>query len=163
MNGYLMQEGEWTPGEDLFLESLSPENKFGVVFEDDGDTAYFYALEMDQEGTGMRILDALHIDERSGDPEADESEEGAAPGGEEMIATEGVGPGNGAAAAKPSRLQIVWSHDWMKSALVIDGYCHALFDFEGQGGYNINEFPPPNKIWTQGDRKLTDELMRRLF
>lgn len=139
-----MQEGEWTPGEDLFLESLSPENKFGVVFEDDGDTAYFYALEMDQEGTGMRILDALHIDERAGDPEAEEKEERAA-------------------ALKPNRLQIVWSHDWMKSALVIDGYCHALFDFEGQGGYNINEFPPPNKIWTQGDRKLTDELMRRLF
>jgi len=134
MNGYLMQEGQWTPGEDLFLESFSPENSFGVVFEDDGDTAYLYAVEKDKEGAGVRILDALHIHE---------SEEGA--------------------AEKPGRVQIVWSRDWMKCALVIDGLCHALFDFEAHGGYNINEFPPPNEIWTQGDRKLTMELMQRLF
>jgi hypothetical protein len=51
----------------------------------------------------------------------------------------------------------------MKCALVIDGLCHALFDFIAHGGYNINEFPPPNELWTQGDRKLTMELMQKLF
>jgi hypothetical protein len=132
MNGYLMQDREWVPGEDLFLESLSPENSFGVVFEDDGDAAYFYAVEKDKEGTGVQILDALHISEGGGE-------------------------------GKPGRLQIVWSRDWLKCALVIDGQCHALFDFETHGGYNINEFPPPNGIWTQGDRKLTDEIVKRLF
>jgi hypothetical protein len=132
MNGYLMQDREWVPGEDLFLESLSPENSFGVVFEDDGDAAYFYAVEKDKEGTGVQILDALHISEGGGEGE-------------------------------PGRLQIVWSRDWLKCALVIDGQCHALFDFETHGGYNINEFPPPNGIWTQGDRKLTDEIVKRLF
>ncbi len=45
MKGYLMQEQEWVPGEDLFLESFSPENEFGVVFEDDGEALYFYAVE----------------------------------------------------------------------------------------------------------------------
>jgi hypothetical protein len=144
MNGYLMQEGEWIPGEDLFLESFSPENRFGAVFEDDGEAAYFYAVEKDKEGAGVRILDALHIHESGNEPgEADGQP--------------------GADAQKPSRVQIVWSRDWMKCALVIDKLCHALFDFEAHGGYNINEFPPPNEIWTQGDRKLTDELMRRLF
>jgi hypothetical protein len=133
MKGYLMQDREWVPGEDLFVESDSPENSFGVVFEDDGDAAYFYALEKDKEGTGVQILDALHIYE----------------GGQET--------------GKPGRLQIVWSRDWLKCALVIDGQCHALFDFETRGGYNINEFPPPNAIWTQGDRKLTDEIVKRLF
>jgi len=139
MNGYLMQEKKWTPGEDLFIESFAPENHYGVVFEDDGEAAYFYAVEKDEQGAGLRILDALHIHETE--------------------------PGDGGAvdkeAAKP--LLIVWARDWLKCALVIDGYCHALYDFKEQGGYNINEFPPPNDFWTKGDRKLTDERIRMFF
>jgi hypothetical protein len=137
MNGYLMQEKQWTPGEDLFIESFAPENSYGVVFEDDGEAAYFYAVEKDADGSGLRILDALHIHQKEDD------------GAPEV------------AAARP--LLIVWSKDWMKCALVIDGFAHALFDFEAQGGYNINEFPPPNEFWTKGDRKLTDELIRKFF
>lgn len=137
MNGYLMQEKKWTPGEDLFIESFSMENRFGVVFEDDGEAAYFYAVEKDEQGDGLQILDALHIHET-------EEEDEAGSGGEKT-------------------LLIIWSRDWMKCALVIDGFCNALFDFKAQGGYNINEFPPPNEFWTKGDRKLTDELIRSLF
>jgi hypothetical protein len=135
MNGYLMLEQDWVPGEDLFMESFSPENRNGVVFEDDGEAAYFYAVEKDEDGVGLRILDALHIHEWE--------EETPKPG--------------------LSHVQMIWSRDWMKCALVIDGQCHALFDFEAQGGYNVNQWPPPNAIWTQGDRQLTDELIRRLF
>ena len=131
MNGYLMQEADIVPGEDAFVESFSPESRFGVVFEDDGDTAYFYAVEKDPQGGGLKILDALHIYE-----------------GSELGKT---------------NLKIVWSRDWMKCALVLDGYCHAIFDFAAQGGYNINEFPPPNDIWTKGERKLTNELIKSLF
>ncbi len=138
-----MQDHEWVPGEDLFLESLSPENSFGVVFEDDGEAAYFYALEKDKEGAGVQILDALHVFERG----------------------EGVNGDREGEAGKASgrRLQLLWSRDWLKCALVIDGQCHAVFDFEEHGGYSINEFPPPNGIWTRGDRKLTDEIIKRLF
>lgn len=131
-----MLEKDWTPGEDLFLESFAPENRFGIVFEDDGESAYFYAVEKDGEGAGVRILDALHIHEA-----ADEN----------------------APPDKPSRLQVIWSRDWQKAALLVDGYVHALFDFATHGGYNINEFPPPNAIWTNGDRRLTDELIRQSF
>ena len=136
MNGYLMLEKDWTPGEDLFLESFSPETRFGVVFEDDGEAAYFYAVEKDNAGGGLQILDALHVHERDEDDTA---------------------------SGKPSHLQILWSKTWEKCALLIDGYVHALFDFTTHGGYNINEFPPPNGIWTNGDRKLTDELIRQSF
>ncbi len=142
MKGYLMLDREWVRGEDLFIESVSPENSFGVVFEDDGESAYFYAVERDPEGTALQVLDALHIHEGTGEPGATEP---------------------GADPIPPAKLQIVWSRDWLKCALVIDGQCHALFDFEAHGGYNINEFPPPNEIWTQGDRKLTDEIVKRLF
>jgi len=150
MNGYLMQEQDWVAGQDLFIESFSPENHFGVVFEDDGEAAYFYAIEKDEQGEGMRILDALHIYE-SADRE-ERTDAGDPP----------LGPKKDF-AAKPADLKIVWTRDWKKCALVIDGYVHALFDFEAQSGYNINEFPPPNSIWTKGDRKLTDELIQQLF
>lgn len=133
MNGYLMQEKRLVRGEDTFIESFSQENRYGVVFEDDGETGYFYAVERDQEGQGLRVLDALHIYEVEG------------------------------ADVPESKLLIVWSRDWEKCALVIDGFCHAIYDFKARGGYNINEFPPPNEIWTQGERKLTDELIRSLF
>jgi hypothetical protein len=154
MNGYLMQEQKWTPGEDLFIESFAAENRYGVVFEDDGEAAYFYAVEKDESGGGLSILDALHIYE-GGD-------------GGSVPATEDGGHGGAAnsasaADARAKPLLIIWARDWMKCALVIDGSCHAIFDFEAHGGYNINEFPPPNDIWTRGDRKLTDELIRSLF
>jgi hypothetical protein len=223
MNGYLMQEQQWIPGEDLFVESFSSENSYGVVFEDDGQTAYFYAVEKDKEGAGLRVLDALHIQETGDEQEededmddedmadGDEADEDVADGdGDEVDEDEADGDGDEAdddvahgddddgneedddeaddgniadtvdrrrepeingnvADGKPpgglpaNKLQIVWSNDWMKCALVIDGFCHALFNFETHGGYNINEFPPPNEFWTQGDRKLSDDMMRQLF
>jgi hypothetical protein len=128
-----MQEANWIAGEDLFIESFAPENAYGVVFEDDGDTAFFYAVE--KTADELHILDALHIHEN--DEEAE--------------------------PLPPAQLKIIWSKDWLKCALVIDGHVHALFDFEAHGGYNINEFPPPNEFWTAGDRKLTDEQISRIF
>jgi hypothetical protein len=164
MNGYLMQEQSWTPGEDLFLESFSPENHYGVVFEDDGEAAYFYAVEKDDEGAGLRVLDALHIREVGENEESEEDEPSKEDVSEESEEPDDAGedaePGE---AAAPADLKIIWSRDWLKCALVLDGFVHAIFDFENQGGYNINEFPPPNSIWTQGDRKLTPELIQRFF
>lgn len=133
MNGYLMKEAEWIAGEELFLESVAPENSYGVVFEDDGEAAYFYATE--KKDGELLILDALHIHEIDDEPEP----------------------------PKTSQLKIIWTKDWLKVALVIDDHVHALFDFEAHGGYNINEFPPPNDLWTKGDRKLSNELIQRLF
>jgi hypothetical protein len=162
MKGYLMQEQLFVPGEDNFLESFSPENNYGVVFEDDGETGYFYAVEKDKDGPGLRVLDALHIYEAA-EFLADKAAaiigqaDGSAPG--PLPEKEG----GGSKGISPSKLLIIWSRDWMKCALVIDGHCQAIYDFKAQGGYNINEFPPPNDIWTKGDRKLTDELIRNLF
>jgi hypothetical protein len=189
MNGYLMQEQQWIPGEDLFVESFSPENSYGVVFEDDGQTAYFYAVEKDKEGAGLRVLDALHIQETGDEDELEDDDEAdgdevdsdevdgnvsddndddgniadAGDSEEEPEINGNVADGRPPGGLNPNKLQIVWSNDWMKCALVIDGFCHALFNFETHGGYNINEFPPPNQIWTQGDRKLSDDMMRQLF
>ncbi|MES1160039.1 MAG: DUF2251 domain-containing protein [Bacteroidota bacterium] len=153
MKGYLMQEQDFVPGQDNFIESFSPENNYGVVFEDDGETGYFYAVEKDKDGSGLRVLDALHIYEAEEFLATKEAISGAASGA----------PPKGGKAVMTSRLLIIWARDWMKCALVIDGQCQAIYNFETQGGYNLNEFPPPNDIWTKGDRKLTDELVRSLF
>lgn len=145
-----MQEHAWTAGQDLFIESYSPENSYGVVFEDDGEAAYFYAVEKDEKGAGLRVLDALHIYESE---DREERKDAGDPplGPKEALST------------KSADLKIIWSKDWLKCALVLDGFVHALFDFENQGGYNINEFPPPNEFWSQGHRKLTPELVQRFF
>jgi hypothetical protein len=158
MNGYLMQEQLVKPGEGAFIESFSPENNYGVVFQDDGEAGYFYAVEKDPAGGPDKILDALHIYET-------DEEEGTAE--DETAGAGNVPAASGkkrSAEARPSlKLMMIWSKDWLKCALVLDGSCHALFDFEAHGGYNINEFPPPNSFWTRGERKLTDEMIRSFF
>jgi hypothetical protein len=135
MNGFLMQEKAFRKGTDAFIESHSSENKYGVIFEDDGDMGYFYAVETDPEKPVPRILDALHIYDALQFREEE----------------------------KLTNLAIIWSRDWLKCALVLDELCHAVFDFDKQAGYNINEFPPPNAFWTKGERKLTNALIRELF
>jgi hypothetical protein len=46
------------PGGEFWLASDSPTAEFSGVFEDDGDTGYFYAYDRSKEGS---ILDAMHI------------------------------------------------------------------------------------------------------
>lgn len=135
MKGYLLQEQSFIIGSAVIVDSDASENNYSVIFEDDGDTAYFYAAERTAAEDGLRILDAVHI------YNADEIAE------EEKQAT----------------VSIIWSKDWLKCALVINNYCHAVFDFEQHGGYSRNEFPPPNDFWTQGDRALTDERIAAIF
>ena len=47
---------EHCPGNKCVLDSWFEETPYGIFFEDDGDTGYFYAAHAEQ-----GILDALHI------------------------------------------------------------------------------------------------------
>jgi hypothetical protein len=135
MKGYLLRDHPYTAGKETFIDCNSSENNYGVVFEDDTDTGYFYAIQLDPETGGQQILDALHIYNIEDIPEEERA---------------GV-------------VKIIWSTDWLRCALIINSYCHAVFDFEHQGGYCRNEFPPPNSFWTKGSRTLTDEMIVDLF
>jgi len=135
MNGYLMQDRTIVLGEDAFVESLSLENNYAVVFECNDETGYFYANETNEATKELRILDALHIFE-----------------------TEEISKNK-----KQINVKIIWAKDWLKAALMLDDECHAVFDFEKHGGYNINEFPPPNAFWTKHERKLTNEMVQIFF
>jgi Uncharacterized protein conserved in bacteria len=135
MKGYLLREQPFTAGDNTFIECTAEENNYAVVFEDDTDTGYFYAVEMDPATGGQRILDALHI--YNIEEVADEERQGT--------------------------IRIIWSTDWLRCALVINKQCHAVFDFKNHGGYCRSEFPPPNQFWTKGERTLTDEMVFSLF
>jgi hypothetical protein len=135
MKGYLLKNQEIVIGQGAFIESNSLENNFVVIFEDDGDTGYFYGAERNALTAELRILDMLHV----------------------------YDVGSIAEGERKATLSIIWSPGWMQCALVINSYCHALFDFAGQGGYNRNQFPPPSDIWTLHERKLTDELIAGFF
>jgi hypothetical protein len=117
-------------GESSVVESDAKEHPYGVVFEDDGDTGYFYARNFAIEDAA--VVDALHI-----------------------YSVQGVRDRN-----IPSIIRIVWSNDWSKSALLINDIPHAMFDFIKKTGYSIDNFPDadPETGWTHApwDNKLKE-------
>ncbi len=135
MKGYLLKEKVIIIGDETVIKSVSSENNFQVIFEDDTETGYFYGAETDKITGQLRILDMLLIYD-----------------------VESIG-----ADERPATVSIIWSTDWTKCGLILNGYCHAVFDFANNGAYNRHEFPPPNAIWTRHDRKLTDEMINAFF
>lgn len=98
-------------GKEEFFAADDPTGRFGVFFEDDGKTGYFYAWEFGR--TPNPIVDALHIYNVS-----------------RVVNAE-----------RPSELSIVWSSDGSKCALLINGYPHAALDFVAKRGYCRTNFP----------------------
>ena len=120
-------------GEDTFFDSTSPTTAFGVTFEDDLTTGYFYAINRESD---FKIIDALHIYNVA-----------------DVIDKE-----------KPCKIQIVWTDDGLIASLLINNYCHAIFDFNNRAGYCRNGFPENNGNWAQiSNRKLTDDLITTLI
>ncbi len=116
-------------GEKIVVEGPSPSTQFSVVFEDDGDTGYLYGLDMSRQDDP--ILDALHIYDVAEVTDRD----------------------------IPSQVQIRWSVDGLKAALLINGYVHAVFDFAAKRGYCRNGFPRPLGNWSQYSHDWDDKAM----
>jgi hypothetical protein len=119
-------------GENTYFSSDA--NSFRVVFEDDLNTGYFYAL--DNSKSDDNVLDAMHI----------------------------YNVADVVDKAKPSSLKIAWTDDKTIASLLINNYCHAVFDFKNKASYSRNGFPEPKTNWsTNANRKLTDELIEIIF
>lgn len=118
-------------GEPVVIEGPSPATVFGVVFEDDGDAGYFYALDTSR-GEDP-VVDALHIYDVA------------------RIADRDI----------PSNVQIVWSGDGLKAALLINRYPHAVFDFQAKRGYCRTGFPAriSHTKWTTYNHEWDDKAM----
>ena len=124
-------EQELTVGTETVIESDSPDGTCGVVFEDDGETGYFYARDYSE--PERFFVDALHI-----------------------YNSQGVTDGD-----KPCRVKIIWTRDFTAAALLINLVPHAVFHFEERCGYAERPFPAadPSTGWTHSDKLLkTREL-----
>ncbi|KAF0813450.1 hypothetical protein IGB42_01801 [Andreprevotia sp. IGB-42] len=108
-------EQEITVGQTVVIEAPAPAGHFMAAFEDDTETGYFYALDLSRPDSP--IEDALHIYNVS----------------------------NVKDKALPSLLKIGWSLDSRKAVLLINGYPHAVFDFDARRGYCRTGFPPPDE------------------
>ena len=128
MKGTTGAEATLIVGQEMVLQSSTPISSFAAVFEDDGETGYFYGLDTKLEEP---ILDALHIYNAMNVPDG----------------------------AVPSRVQIAWSSDGQKSALIINEFVHAVFDFESKRGYCRTGFPPPSKDWSQDGLDWSEEAI----
>jgi hypothetical protein len=50
------------------------------------------------------------------------------------------------------KVEILWSEDGLKSALAINGFTHAVFDFESRKAYCRNDFPLPDRRFTKSHK-----------
>jgi hypothetical protein len=111
----------------------SQDGRRSAFFEDDGETGYFYALDLLR--TPDRILDAVQI----------------------------YNVGNIVERDRPSQVDIVWSEDGSKCALLINNYPRAAFDFSAQRGYCRTNFPnfknPEDGSWVTADHSWSDEAV----
>jgi hypothetical protein len=122
------------PGDPTLVASDSPTSAYSAVFEDDGDTGYFYAVERGA-GNALEILDAVHVyDVRN------------------VVDRE-----------IPSEVHVRWSADGLKAALLINEYPHAVIDFAAARAYSRTNFPPPGGRWRAESRDAWRDDLMRLF
>jgi len=119
-------------GTPTVIDGISPDQPFAAVFEDDGDTGYFYAL--DTSAQGKQIKDALHI----------------------------YNVANVTDQEVPSRVKIGWSTDGTKVVLLINGNPHAVFNFEQKQGYCRTGFPPPAQdgLWSPSGHAWSEQALQ---
>lgn len=117
---YVVAEKQYVVGQPTIVEEVAPEGDFVAIFEDDGTTGYFYAVDISQEE--QIIQDAVHIYNVA-----------------DIVDRE-----------LPSTIKVGWSVDNMKAVLIINDYPHAVFDFQAKRGFCRTGFPPPpsNGQWS---------------
>ena len=121
------------PGDNSFVAEDSPNGQFSAVFEDESDTGYLYAVDIPK--TDHIILDAVHI----------------------------YNVANVADKDHPSTLEIVWSEDGLKCALLINGFAHAAFDFAAKRGFCRTNFPNlpdyEERPWSRSNHTWSDDAV----
>jgi hypothetical protein len=117
---HVVAEQQLLVGQPTVIEGAAPEGSFVAVFEDDGETAYFYAVDRSLEQSPIR--DAVHVYDVAQVTDRE----------------------------KPSTVSVGWSVDNQKVVLLINDYPHAIFDFQQKQGFCRSGFPPPlaNGEWS---------------
>ena len=124
----------FTPGAKTFYASDSPTSSFSGIFEDDGQTGYFYPYDR-AAPNDARILDACHIYTVANVVDRD----------------------------RPSEVEVIWTKDGMKAALLINDYAHAVIDFTARHAYCRTNFPPPTGAWRAEARAAWNDALLAAF
>ena len=111
---YIYNEEDFYVGKETVIDSFFDNLDYGVVFEDDGLTGYFYAVNIVDDN--FEIINAVHIYDV------------------ESIVDNNI----------ISNVKILWSEDFNKAYLKINNYFYAVIDFENRKAYSRNNFPPTN-------------------
>lgn len=131
MSNRVVAKEEIKVGTAVVIEGASTDDRYQAVFEDDGETGYFYAVDpMAEQNT---IQDAVQIYNVRDVVDRD----------------------------KPSIVEIVWSADNRKVVLLINNHPHAVFNFEAKRGFCRTGFPPPNSagVWSVGGHGWTENAL----
>ena len=128
-----MTTAELVPGDETWLASDSPSSQYSAIFEDDGETGYFYAYERTEpEGT---VLDSVHI----------------------------YNVRNVVDREIPSVARILWSKDGLKAALLLNDHPHAVINFAARRAYSRSNFPRTTGPWSDRERAPWSEDLMQLF
>ena len=109
------------PGSETWYATDSPTCNFSVIFEDDGDTGYCYAY--DRASSEDPILDAVHLYNAASILDRDIE----------------------------SIVEIIWSKDGLKAAVLLNEYPHAVIDFDKCCSYSRTNYPDPPGNWKRGE------------
>ena len=119
------------PGDDTWYASDAPVGEHSVVFEDNGETGYFYAVERGADG--MQILDAVQI----------------------------YAVRNVVDREIPSEVEVAWTDSGDRAALYLNSHPHAVFDFRARRGYCRSGFPPPPQTgWSIQGHAWDDAVLK---
>jgi len=118
-------------GRPLVVDADSPAGRYATVFEDDGRTGVFYAVDTDVED-GNPVQDALLVYVAADVTDA------------ELV----------------SALEIGWSDDGLKALLLINDQPHAAFDFAARQGWCQLALPESavSKAWSKGARGWREDV-----
>ncbi|HYD52696.1 MAG TPA: DUF2251 domain-containing protein [Gemmatimonadaceae bacterium] len=112
-------------GKPTTLEAYADRSPYAAVFEDDGESAYFYGLDT-RLGT-QPVLDAVHVYNVCA-----------------LLDRQSL-----------NEVEIRWSPDQQRVALLLNGEPHACFDFQKHRAYCRSNFPPSSS-WSQGGHTWED-------
>ena len=106
-------------GAPTVIEVFAERTPYGAVLEDEGEVAYFYGI--DTRRTDRPVLDSVYL---------------YAVSHVEQHPTEDLN------VEVPCDVEIVWSADQQRVALLLNGHPHAVFDFAGKRAFCRSNFPP---------------------
>ena len=118
-------------GQPVVVDADSPAGRYAAVFEDDGETGLFYAIDTDVEDANP-VQDALLV----------------------YVAADVTD------AAIESTLEIGWSDDGARALLLINDQPHAAFDFARRQGWCLTGLPEAamNKAWSKAPRQWGEDV-----